>query len=131
MGFLDNIAGQDQARRYQTGAPEQQQLPSDDDHHFQPSRVYNPYDGLSAALDNRLRKDFTLPNAPEFIFTEEASVKRRSWSENLTYYTGVLGVEVLELLVQGTQAALQLEVFQGSYGIFNINLKLEGILLGS
>eukprot|EP01025_Chloroclados_australasicus_P002927 TRINITY_DN1066_c0_g1_i1.p2 TRINITY_DN1066_c0_g1~~TRINITY_DN1066_c0_g1_i1.p2 ORF type:complete len:217 (+),score=26.26 TRINITY_DN1066_c0_g1_i1:149-799(+) len=93
MGFLDNLAGQDQARRYGAGgAPQQQQsslLPSDDDQSFQPSRVYNPYEGLSAALDNRLRKDFTLPDAPEFIFTEEAVAKRRSWSENLTYYTGV------------------------------------------
>lgn len=26
---------------------------------------------------------------PEFLFSEEALVHKRSWSENLTYYTGV------------------------------------------
>lgn len=29
-----------------------------------------------------------LPRQPEFLFAEEAAVHRRSWSENLTYYTG-------------------------------------------
>lgn len=29
-----------------------------------------------------------LPSQPEFLFAEEAAVHRRSWSENLTYYTG-------------------------------------------
>ena len=30
-----------------------------------------------------------LISQPEFLFAEEATVHRRSWSENLTYYTGV------------------------------------------
>ena len=29
------------------------------------------------------------PLQPEFLFSEEALVHKRSWSENLTYYTGV------------------------------------------
>jgi hypothetical protein len=52
-------------------------------------RLYNPYEGLNTALDNRVLKGgFKLPNQPEFLFSEEATVHRRSWSENLTYYTG-------------------------------------------
>lgn len=31
---------------------------------------------------------FRLPSQPEFLFSEEATVHHRSWSENLTYYTG-------------------------------------------
>lgn len=52
-------------------------------------RLYNPYEGLNAALDNRsIKGGFKLPSQPEFLFSEEATVHRRSWSENLTYYTG-------------------------------------------
>ena len=52
-------------------------------------RMYNPYEGLSTAVDPRiLRSVYKLPNQPEFLFSEEATVHRRSWSENLTYYTG-------------------------------------------
>lgn len=42
-------------------------------------------------LDRRdgQRPAFTLPERPEFLFEEEATVHTRSWSENLTYYTGV------------------------------------------
>lgn len=29
-----------------------------------------------------------MPKEPEFLFSEEALVHQRSWSENLTYYTG-------------------------------------------
>lgn len=32
---------------------------------------------------------YKLPKQPEFLFAEEAAVHKRSWSENLTYYTGV------------------------------------------
>jgi import inner membrane translocase subunit TIM23 len=53
-------------------------------------RLYNPYEGISAALDRRdVKAPFKLPQEPEFLFSEEAVVQRRSWSENLTYYTGV------------------------------------------
>lgn len=52
-------------------------------------RLYNPYEGLNSVLDSRTVKNgFKLPNQPEFLFSEEATVHRRSWSENLTYYTG-------------------------------------------
>lgn len=47
--------------------------------------------GLGAALD-RTRSTpgaIKLPSQPEFLFSEEALVRKRSWSENLTYYTGV------------------------------------------
>lgn len=53
-------------------------------------RLYNPYEGISAALDRRdVKAPFRLPQEPEFLFSEESIVQRRSWSENLTYYTGV------------------------------------------
>ena len=52
-------------------------------------RLYNPYEGLESALDRRLNKGtYTLPDQPEFLFDEEATVHRRNWSENITYYTG-------------------------------------------
>ena len=52
-------------------------------------RFYNPYAGISAALDKRdVKQPFRLPSEPEFLFSEERMVQRRSWSENLTYYTG-------------------------------------------
>ena len=31
---------------------------------------------------------YRLPKQPEFLFSEEAAVHRRSLSENLTFYTG-------------------------------------------
>ena len=53
------------------------------------SRLYNPYEGLNTAVDPRvLRSVYKLPSQPEFLFSEEATVHKRSWSENLTYYTG-------------------------------------------
>lgn len=52
-------------------------------------RFYNPYEGLNTAVDGRsLKAAYKLPAQPEFLFSEEATVHRRSWSENLTYYTG-------------------------------------------
>lgn len=59
-------------------------FPSDDTLKF-----YNPYEGLSAAVVNRsMRGGYKLPQQPEFLFSEEATVHRRGWGENLTYYTG-------------------------------------------
>lgn len=53
-------------------------------------QLYNPYEGLGAALDQREpRSAFKVSKQPEFLFSEEALVHRRSWSENLTYYTGM------------------------------------------
>lgn len=52
-------------------------------------RLYNPYEGLNSVLDSRtVKSGFKLASQPEFLFSEEATVHRRSWSENLTYYTG-------------------------------------------
>ena len=53
-------------------------------------RFYNPYEGLNQSLDGRgPRVPYRLPQQPEFLFSEESTVHRRSWSENLTFYTGV------------------------------------------
>ncbi len=56
-------------------------------------RLYNPYDGLGAVLDSRRRGEgpvtFRLPQAPEYVFNEEASVQKRSISENICFYTGL------------------------------------------
>lgn len=53
-------------------------------------QLYNPYEGLGSALDRRdARGSFRISKQPEFLFSEEALVHRRSWSENLTYYTGM------------------------------------------
>ena len=52
-------------------------------------RLYNPYEGLSTAVDGRsLKGGYRLPQQPEFLFDEQATVHKRTWSENLTYYTG-------------------------------------------
>ncbi|KAF6153703.1 hypothetical protein GIB67_000936 [Kingdonia uniflora] len=32
---------------------------------------------------------YNLPTTPEYLFQEESQVQRRSWGENLTYYTGI------------------------------------------
>lgn len=51
--------------------------------------THSPVAGLGSALDRRdVKAPFRLPKEPEFLFSEEAFVHRRSWSENLTYYTG-------------------------------------------
>jgi mitochondrial import inner membrane translocase subunit TIM23 len=48
-------------------------------------RLYNPYEGLNIPY----RQLYDLPTSPEFLFQEEAITQRRSWGENLTFYTGV------------------------------------------
>ncbi|XP_047083746.1 mitochondrial import inner membrane translocase subunit TIM23-1-like [Lolium rigidum] len=48
-------------------------------------RLYNPYQDLNIPYKNL----YDLPTSPEFLFQEEALVQRRSWGENLTYYTGI------------------------------------------
>ncbi|KAK9691569.1 hypothetical protein RND81_09G205000 [Saponaria officinalis] len=47
-------------------------------------RLYNPY----ADLQLPAHKLYQLPTQPEFLFHEESLRQRRSWGENLTYYTG-------------------------------------------
>ncbi|KAI9109463.1 hypothetical protein K1719_019517 [Acacia pycnantha] len=48
------------------------------------TRLYNPYKDLEAPMRNL----YQLPTSPEYLFAEEAHRKRRSWGENLTFYTG-------------------------------------------
>ncbi|XP_050220921.1 mitochondrial import inner membrane translocase subunit TIM23-2 [Mercurialis annua] len=47
--------------------------------------AYHPYQDLYNVPAQNLYK---LPTSPEFLFHEEAARQRRSWSENLQYYTG-------------------------------------------
>jgi hypothetical protein len=51
-------------------------------------KLYDPYEGISSALGGK-KAAFRLPQGPEFVFAEEAAVHRRSWGENLQYYTGL------------------------------------------
>ncbi len=54
------------------------------------SGAYNPYSGLGGPFDPSMNKAiYALSDTPEFLFDEERAVKTRSWSENLTYLTGV------------------------------------------
>lgn len=46
------------------------------------------HSGIGAAISRRPQA-FKLPTQPEFVFEEEAAVKRRGWNENLQFYTGV------------------------------------------
>ncbi|XP_026665189.1 mitochondrial import inner membrane translocase subunit TIM23-1-like [Phoenix dactylifera] len=48
-------------------------------------RLYNPYQDLQIPYRNL----YDLPTSPEFLFQEESVAQRRSWGENLTYYTGI------------------------------------------
>ncbi|XP_047338721.1 mitochondrial import inner membrane translocase subunit TIM23-1-like [Impatiens glandulifera] len=47
-------------------------------------RQYHPYQDLQVPIQNL----YNLPTSPELVFSEEATKERRSWSENLTFYTG-------------------------------------------
>lgn len=47
-------------------------------------RLYNPYQDLQLPAKTLYR----LPTSPEFLFSEESLHQRRSWGENLTFYTG-------------------------------------------
>jgi len=52
-------------------------------------RLYNPYGDLQGAIDYRpIQNIYQIPTSAEFLFQEEAAVQRRSWGENITYYTG-------------------------------------------
>ena len=94
-------------------------------------RFYNPYEGLSRALDSRggIKGTYKLPQHPEFLFSEEATVHRRSWTENLTYYTGTgylsgevspgwLAVPWLPCACRRTGIRTCLTVHEGSAGRF-------------
>ncbi|KAK2965613.1 hypothetical protein RJ640_008454 [Escallonia rubra] len=48
-------------------------------------RLYNPYQDLHGPIQTL----YKLPTSPEYLFQEESVAQRRSWGENLTYYTGI------------------------------------------
>ncbi|KXZ51546.1 hypothetical protein GPECTOR_12g509 [Gonium pectorale] len=50
-------------------------------------RLYNPYEGLSGQIGTP-KHVFRLPEGPEFVFEEEASVRRRDWTQHLQFYCG-------------------------------------------
>ncbi|KAL6648921.1 hypothetical protein ACP70R_013145 [Stipagrostis hirtigluma subsp. patula] len=62
-------------------------FPSGSDDRREPSgrRLYNPYQDLNIPY----KQLYDLPTSPEFLFQEESIAQRRSWGENLTYYTGI------------------------------------------
>ncbi|XP_044484947.1 mitochondrial import inner membrane translocase subunit TIM23-2-like [Mangifera indica] len=49
------------------------------------TRLYNPYADLNIPIQTL----YKLPTSPEFLFPEESLRQRRSWGENLTFYTGM------------------------------------------
>ena len=51
----------------------------------QKRRLYNPYQDLQVPIQHL----YKLPTSPEFLFQEESLAQRRSWGENLTYFTGI------------------------------------------
>ncbi|KAK8957875.1 Mitochondrial import inner membrane translocase subunit TIM23-2 [Platanthera zijinensis] len=58
----------------------------DSDRRQDPSRrLYDPYKDLQIPY----RSIYDLPTSPEFLFQEESTAQRRSWGENLTFYTGI------------------------------------------
>ncbi|KAF4362019.1 hypothetical protein CsatB_012331 [Cannabis sativa] len=57
---------------------------SDHERDLSKPRLYNPYQDLQVPSRNL----YQLPTSPEFLFVEEARRQRRSWGENLTFYTG-------------------------------------------
>lgn len=65
---------------YQPRAPNH-----NEDEHDRNRRLYNPYQDLQVPIQTL----YKLPTSPEFLFQEEAVAQRRSWGENLTYYTGI------------------------------------------
>ncbi|KAM7254537.1 hypothetical protein ACFE04_003917 [Oxalis oulophora] len=50
------------------------------------TRMYNPYEALNIQVP--IQNLYQLPTSPEFLFSEESLRQRRSWGENLTFYTG-------------------------------------------
>ncbi|CAA7043049.1 unnamed protein product [Microthlaspi erraticum] len=50
------------------------------------TRLYNPYQNFEVPIKSQYL--YKLPTSPEFLFTEESLRQRRSWGENLTFYTG-------------------------------------------
>eukprot|EP00271_Cylindrocystis_brebissonii_P015637 TRINITY_DN38595_c0_g1_i1.p1 TRINITY_DN38595_c0_g1~~TRINITY_DN38595_c0_g1_i1.p1 ORF type:complete len:214 (+),score=36.48 TRINITY_DN38595_c0_g1_i1:232-873(+) len=54
-------------------------------------RLYNPYADLPSYNpynQKAIESIYRLPTEPEFLFTEEAKVQRRSFGDNLTFFAG-------------------------------------------
>ncbi|KAF8025768.1 hypothetical protein BT93_F2566 [Corymbia citriodora subsp. variegata] len=58
---------------------------SESPEHREQDRLYNPYRDLQVPIQTL----YKLPTSPEFLFAEESLRQRRSWGENLTFYTGI------------------------------------------
>ncbi|MED6160214.1 hypothetical protein PIB30_049254 [Stylosanthes scabra] len=58
---------------------------NNNDQKNQNTRFYHPYQDLNVPI----QKLYNLPTSPENLFPELGNRTHRSWSENLTYYTGV------------------------------------------
>ena len=52
------------------------------------TKIYNPYAGLKH-VGPGVHSSFRVSKQPEFVFQEDASVRRRAFGENLGYYTGL------------------------------------------
>uniref|UniRef100_A0A7R9YQH7 Mitochondrial import inner membrane translocase subunit TIM23 n=1 Tax=Chlamydomonas euryale TaxID=1486919 RepID=A0A7R9YQH7_9CHLO len=52
------------------------------------TRLYDPYEGIAQSVGMK-KQLFKMPEQPEFLFEEEASVRRRGWGENVQFYTGL------------------------------------------
>ena len=66
---------------------QQRQLSNNNNNNSMP---YNPYTGLGGPFDAGMsQKLYSLSTTPEYLFDEERQMRTRSWSENLTYLTGV------------------------------------------
>ncbi|KAJ0881224.1 hypothetical protein HanRHA438_Chr10g0472031 [Helianthus annuus] len=61
------------------------QKPSNHNQSDENNRLYNPYQDLKLPTQTL----YKLPTSPQFLFQEESIAQRRSWGENLTYYTGI------------------------------------------
>lgn len=101
MGFLDRLGGGGSGVRDLPPEKEPEPSTSAPLHSILPDataaaafnatsneRLYDPYDGLSSAIGTK-KHAFTLPERVEFVFEEEAAVRRRGWTENLQFYTGL------------------------------------------
>ncbi|KAL2504550.1 Mitochondrial import inner membrane translocase subunit TIM23-1 [Abeliophyllum distichum] len=67
---------------YQPGVPNHSTTHDDNESN---RRLYNPYHDLQVLIQTI----YKLPTSPEYLFPEESRTQRRSWGENLTYYTGI------------------------------------------
>ncbi|KAJ4909418.1 Mitochondrial import inner membrane translocase subunit TIM23-1 [Raphanus sativus] len=50
------------------------------------TRLYNPYQNFEVPIKSQYL--YKLPTSPEYLFAEESLKQRRTWGENLTFYTG-------------------------------------------